>query len=432
MNGLHVRGPNADEQALKQSMLQACLDARALLMVQQPFTARLLLRLNLVPIVDDRIPTAATDGECIFFNAYFMARQSDTDRRFILAHEVWHCALAHLLRRQSRDATLWNQACDHEVNLLLQAELGGCPEHALCDPAYRGLSAETIYARLQRDQQRGRAQPPVGRRVLDVHDALAARNAPAMVVDPDFSPGRQAASSAMAQRWQRHLIGAAQQHAKQHLHGSLPGHLAHVIRPLRQATVTWQSVLARFLQPSCHGGGHRSWLPPARRWIHAGLYLPRQQGQQLSLAVAMDCSGSCIDDAPRFLAELRRLLGAFDKVRLRLLQFDTKLLADRLLTEHDLHQLDTLPTTGWGGTDLRVPFNHLAASPPDLLVVLTDGDGQAPQRAPGWPVIWVLTDGGQQPVDWGSVVQLDADRNTPAQSAHSASSGKLIASNGGT
>lgn len=429
MSMLEVRAPNADEQALKQSMLQACLDARALLMVQQPFTARLLLRLNLVPVVDDRLPTAATDGEAIFFNAQFMARRSDTDRRFILAHEVWHCALAHLRRRQSRDATLWNQACDHEVNLLLQAELGSCPDDALCDPAFRGLAAETIYARLQSREKRGKPLASPGRRVIDVHDADATRDAPASVMDPDYTPGRQAASPAMAERWQRHLISAAQQHAQQNLHGRLPEHLEQVIRPLRQATVAWQTVLAGYLQRFT-GGGHRSWLPPARRSIHAGLYLPRRQGQRLSLAVAMDCSGSCLGDAPRFLSELRRLLGAFDAVRLRLLQFDTTLRSDTLLTEHDLHQLDALTTTGWGGTDLRVPFDHLAASPPDVLVVLTDGYGPAPQQAPGWPVLWVLTDGGRRPVDWGQVVQLDADREAPPQSAHSAFSAKRIASNG--
>ncbi|MFC4976714.1 hypothetical protein ACFPTY_19975 [Halomonas beimenensis] len=37
----------------------------------------------------------------------------------------------------------------------------------------------------------------------------------------------------------------------------------------------------------------RQWLPPSRRHIHRGLYLPSRYGSHLELTVALDNSGSC-------------------------------------------------------------------------------------------------------------------------------------------
>ena len=59
-------------------------------MLRQPFVAMLAMRLDLVPVVDDRLDTACTDGERIFVDARFLHGLSAADRAFVLAHEVWH------------------------------------------------------------------------------------------------------------------------------------------------------------------------------------------------------------------------------------------------------------------------------------------------------------------------------------------------------
>ena len=134
--------PSEEDQIVKRNMRRALEEDRALMMTGQPFTAMLAMQLNLIPVVDSRLPTAGTDGKAIFFNAQFMAERSPADRRFILAHEVWHCALGHFRRQLGRDANLWNQACDYEVNQLLSVELGYCPRDALWDRRFQELSAE--------------------------------------------------------------------------------------------------------------------------------------------------------------------------------------------------------------------------------------------------------------------------------------------------
>ena len=61
-----------------------------------------------------------------------------------------------------------------------------------------------------------------------------------------------------------------------------------------------------------------------------------------------------------------------------------------------------------GGTDLCPPFEWLLASDetPAVMLYLTDGIGPAPERAPPWPVLWVLVPDGSPPAAWGEVVWM--------------------------
>jgi predicted metal-dependent peptidase len=72
-----------------------------------------------------------------------------------------------------------------------------------------------------------------------------------------------------------------------------------------------------------------------------------------------------------------------------------------------------LPTpVGGGGTDFR-PFFRAAAEAqdgwtPTLAVYLTDGYGHFPAEPPDFPVLWVVTPGGQdvQRFPFGEAVRL--------------------------
>lgn len=384
------RAPNAEEQHLKKRMQQLCEADRAWLLTFQPFTAKLLMQLRLAAVVDDRLPTAGTDGESIFFNAAFMAGRSHEDRRFILAHEVWHCALGHHRRQLSRAHERWNHACDYEINALLNEELEHCPKDALFDRHFHGQSAEQIYAHLGQQNRRLRGC------VLDIHDLQRALQAQGGDVhDPDFTPSPVSAENARA--WQQRLVATAQQVERQQ--GTLPGHVARLVERLCKPVIPWQQVLAQFIQKTL--SGNRQWLPPSRRHIYRGLYLPSQRSQTLSLAVAIDTSGSCQRDLPHFLSELVGILGACDRVTVNVMEFDTRITQQRQLHEGQLHELSQWQCCGGGGSDVRPVFAALEDSPPELLVVFTDGYIAAPGKVAGYPVIWCLPEGGRMPAVWG-------------------------------
>lgn len=392
------RAPTAEEQALKKRMLATCQNDRLSLLVEQPFTARLIMNLELVPVVDDRLRTAGTDGTHVFFNAHFMAGLSEPERRFILAHEVWHCAMDHFGRRLGRDVQKWNVACDFEVNDIVANLLGFCPRYALHEKHLAGLSAEEIYSLMDDLLEPIPSQP-----ILDTHDVVSATlDVGAVVTDPDFRPAAETRLS--RNRWQRRLIAAS--NSTPGGAGSLPRQAALRITQLRGSTLAWQVVLRRFLQRSYTDS--YNWLSPSRRHIHAGRYLPGRRGNRLDVAVAVDASASCVDRLPRFLAELRAILGSFTRCELRLISFDTEVGVETQMDETALHRLDRWTVTGGGGTDFMPVFAHFDQSRPTALVMLTDGLARVPDTPPAYPVLWVLGNDDRVPCKWGQQVRLSS------------------------
>ena len=66
-------------------------------------------------------------------------------------------------------------------------------------------------------------------------------------------------------------------------------------------------------------------------------------------------------------------------------------------------------TTGGGGTDFRPVFRYVDEHPgldPALLIYFTDGCGAYPDRAPSYPVMWLLAQDGACDADWGMQVKL--------------------------
>src|SRR4051812_4228982 len=99
---------------------QRLLKARIRLALQQPFLASALMRLPFRECAGmGWCPTMATDGYHIFFNPAWTAALSDLELRGVLAHEVLHVLFAHSERMRSRNALIWNAACDFAINLLL-------------------------------------------------------------------------------------------------------------------------------------------------------------------------------------------------------------------------------------------------------------------------------------------------------------------------
>ncbi len=140
-----------DEKLLKKRKEKAAAvlaQDRQKLLTRMPFIGGLLMRLDLVPVSDYRLDTAATDGDRIFVDIDFYARLNADERLFVLAHEAWHCALIHFARRQGRDPKLFNVAADLEIHFVLTDEGLKAPFVLPHDPSWKGLSAEEIYERL--------------------------------------------------------------------------------------------------------------------------------------------------------------------------------------------------------------------------------------------------------------------------------------------
>jgi len=402
--------PTDADQEAKQKAFELWGNDRAWLVFHSPFMASLAMQLDVVPVVDCRLPTAATDGERIFVNPYFLFDLTDEERVFVLAHEVWHCALLHLVRRGGRSAELWNIAIDHEVNALLLDEQLTMPNDGVYFKKWHGLNAEEVYEHLE---AMAKSALPERSERADKH--LEPGHVPEPTdgkIDPDYGPFVCPKSM---ERWPARVVAAAQQ--RERAGGTLPGALHQLVQSIREPTVDWRTVLRQFVTQVY--GGSRQWLPPNRRHLWRGIYLPAPRQEKIRLVVALDTSGSTQWYLPQFVTELHGLLHSFGEYEATVIQCDAEIQSVETYTSNrplpsalDNNALEFL---GGGGTSFVPVFNYLAdQEPPNALVYLTDGYGDAPENAPSYPVLWALTPDGEAPANWGQVVSLEIEEERDA------------------
>ena len=120
--------------------MQEYTKARSQLILNHPFFGTLALRLK--PIQDESIATAATNGECIKYNPKWFLKLREHERIGLLAHEVMHVALMHMLRRNERDPIKWNVAADYVINGALIKSNFILPHTEIIDDQYDGMSTE--------------------------------------------------------------------------------------------------------------------------------------------------------------------------------------------------------------------------------------------------------------------------------------------------
>lgn len=122
-----------------------------------------------------------------------------------------------------------------------------------------------------------------------------------------------------------------------------------------------------------------------------------------NVVIALDTSGSCSGRImSRFIREIGNLLrdvmakGEFEHIHL--LQCDKQIQKVECFRHpEDIPKEMELAVKGFGGTDFRPVFHWVEEQKkedwtPDLLLYLTDGFGDYPDKEPGYPVYFVLTE----------------------------------------
>ena len=143
-----IRNTNETEESRKQICMEQLAQDRQQLLLQWPFIGGVIMRMELIPVRDDRLDTACTDGDNIFVDINFYSKLTKEERLFVLAHEVWHSVLLHFARCQDRDRELFNIATDLEIHFTLLGENMQEPFVLPHESTWHGLPAEEIYEKL--------------------------------------------------------------------------------------------------------------------------------------------------------------------------------------------------------------------------------------------------------------------------------------------
>lgn len=454
-----------ETKTLKKKASEILSVCRRDLLAKYPFIGSIALRMEMRPIRDVRVRTACTDGNSVFFDIAFLSSLSREQQKFVLAHEIWHAVLMHLIRRQNRDPELFNIATDKEVNALLKKD-GFIPPENLCFPTKEeeGKCAEEIYEMLLKNKknkkqsnanmsngsgsssssskqnksngnENGELTGQFDKHIYDGEkgsqkggQSTASSNGDKgdadgsaygemtdkygkIGFDSDYQPK---ISKDFADKMRETIIAEAQRCEK--IKGNLPSNIKELVKKCTTPQLKWQEILAQFVT-RCYNSGTRSWIPPNRRHVHNGLYIQSRQAQRLKAVLAIDTSGSTSSDRTVFLGELNSLINSFGMYELTVICADAEVASCSTYTQDDPLDIDNdgFEMAGGGGTSFVPAFDYVLDNniSCDVFIYLTDGYGNAPKKNPlGVPVLWVITkDGTEDFCDWGQKIHLKHSDN---------------------
>jgi predicted metal-dependent peptidase len=292
--------------------------ARMRLVRVWPFFARFALEPEYVE--DSSTETMATDGEKVFWSREYLDAQTTDVVTALSAHEGAHIAFGHHLRRGSRDAKLWNVACDHVVNILLADSNFQLWDGAIIDRRFADMTAEQVYALLAREksqqEQQGQGQ---GQGQGQPAPSQPEPSQPGEVRD---FPG-DAAETATARAEQPGKLSQAVQMARKR--GALPGSLGDAVARERAPRVPWREKLADWAQSL--STSDYSWQRPNRVYLSEhDIIMPSARSRTMGpLAVGIDTSGSISTaELESFAGELRSLHSQLRPEALHILYHDSK------------------------------------------------------------------------------------------------------------
>jgi predicted metal-dependent peptidase len=392
--------------------------ARTTLLLDHPFFGTLLFRLG--AHARPSIATMATDGVSLFFNPEFVDTLNAAELAGVLAHEVMHPALQHHTRRGIRDPKCWNMACDYAINPMLLDAWLSLPKDVLLDHRFRGMSAERIYNLLDEQQDQGESKSEPENQANDPSDRESGKTADDPSADDDLTAPKTPGGfgqvldapepegddgDTVAEQAREWKIAVEQAENVAKLAGKLPVGVTRSLEQSAAAGVDWREILRRAWSETIPSD--YSWMPPNRRHIWAGLYLPgvRSEGAG-EIAIAVDCSGSInARQLGLFGAEIRSILEGQRPSLVHVLYFDTE------VQKSDVYQAGqpiALTPVGGGGTNFSPCFRWLdeRGIVPQTLIFLTDLCGTFPEDAPTYPVLWASTESRRAP--FGQVIPMEA------------------------
>ena len=419
--------------------LEKIKKARTGLVLDAPFWGALSCRLKLVE--DASCETAWTDGKTIGYNPAYIDELTLQQVKGLLGHETAHCAFQHHQRRDSRDAHDWNRATDYTINGILQAEGFELPPGALIDAQFDGLSSEQVFTRLtagpepkpQQDNpapESGDENPqdegetPTDQPQGDSSDDSDDSDAPDASGDdgsesgdtependgngdtdaPGDAPGDAPQSSdpgkcgevrdAPPEEGEPEDWAQAVQEAQNYANacGKMGEGAARAVEDILAPVVDWRDRLRDFIETTAKQD--YTWGTPNRRHVHAGLFLPGCESEELPpLAVCIDTSGSINQSAlDQFSGELAAILADYPGTRCRVIYCDYSVQATQDVSADDCE----LTPAGGGGTAFSPAFEAVdqwtdeEGETPAAIIYFTDlMCHDFPEVSPQAPVLWL-------------------------------------------
>lgn len=394
-------------QALGREILLA---AQGELYLNLPFLDAVLG--GLVPAQGFETSSLSTDGKNLYFSGTWLSARYQRGRSLVCRaylHTLLHCVLRHLSKRKGRDGALWDLSCDIAVESILDGLEYPCLERP-ASPRRRALyhrmggderplTAEAIYRFFRREPLSPYEKATLAKEFYEDDHSLWEST-------EDRGEQEQQWGRA-AQRMQTGMETVLSQSAS----GGRP--VLEQLRVENRKRSNYRAFLQRFavlgeeLGVDADSFDYGYYAYGLRHYGNLPLIEPletREVRRVEDLVIAIDTSMSTSGELVRdFLAYTYSILqeteSFFRRFRLRILQCDDRLCADRLVTSREelADYMEHFELLGQGGTDFRPVFRHVdklraegAFRHLKGLLYFTDGLGTYPAKRPPYETVFIL------------------------------------------
>lgn len=392
--------------------------ARIELLKVNPFYGRLALMLELQE--DNNLPTAATDGEYLYYNKQFIKDMDSATRQAVILHEMLHVALGHIWRKDDRIHHVWNIATDYAVNLMISRDGFTIPKGWMYDQKYIDMGAEMIYDKIKKNFKQmsmcgmGNGKGGSGKQKKDGKGKGGGKGKDGQNGEgggqgdgkcPCGSSHKfweKARTSKVAKRIRAKWEGAISDAAKK-TRGTVPAEFERMMKEM-QPKENWKRILMSYLSVST---SDFDFLRRDRRTLDTPFYIPDLKSEEKldNIVCVIDTSGSIGEDQlNRFLAEIKSILKLFPNTKGWFINCDAEI--------HDSIPLDEVKKlkhfAGGGGTDHSPVFREIDRKHlnPKVVICFTDLYTDFPDKKPNYPVLWLVTPDGSDKVPFGRIIKL--------------------------
>ena len=364
--------------------------AKAKLLVDYPYFGTLASKLELV--VNDDLESFKSNGLKLEYREEYLCELELSEISFILANGAMHSVLAHDMRKQKRSGWLWQMATDIAINdMLLQNGLD-MPYGAQYRERFSGMYAEEIYAELKDDILRDDEDLEYeADNADDIENTQEKQN-------QEYLEEEILSEILLAQEAISLLESKLQS-------GEAPESIERFFDLNFLSKVDWRDVLREAIDR--YFRDNYRMMPPSKKLLYEGLYLPSNSSETFRLIIAVDSSGS-IDEVllNEFFSEVNFIMEATQNYVIDLLVCDDKIHSHTTFYSGELLACEL---KGGGGTDFRPVFDFIAKEFNDvqLLLYFTDLEGIFPKEDPIYDVKWVSPK--EKEIPFGELIILEED-----------------------
>ena len=251
---------------------------KAKLLLEYPFFGNIAMTMQ--EVTNNDLESFRTSDNTFEFREEYLCALSEQQKIFVLCNSALHEALSHSLRRGNRSPWLWDMSCDYAINALLIENNFEPPLSIRYDKRFNTMSAEEIYARLAEE-------------FLDQEEN-----------DRDYDEKRDNSfEEDKLARAQRELI--VQEALKKD--EKMQSILEHFLGVVPKGKIDWRMQLRDRI-----GGNYLSdytLIPPSKKMLYKGIYLPGAFSKHLELVIAIDSSGSVHEPLlVQFISEIEAIM----------------------------------------------------------------------------------------------------------------------------